>query len=54
MHVIIMKPKLLGITKVSTDNKITLIETVVKKLKTSKGDRIVFYEESGRVYIDKA
>jgi len=46
--------KLLGTTKLSTDNKMTLIEQVATKLKAKKGDLMAFYEEDGRIYIEKA
>ena len=49
-----MKPKLLGTSKISTDNKMTLIDSVAKKTNISKGDLIAFYEEEGRIYIEKA
>lgn len=43
----------MGSTKVSTDNKITIIKNATEILKTGKGDMIGFYEENGRVYIEK-
>jgi hypothetical protein len=45
--------KLLGSTKVSTSNKITLIKSVVEILEIAKGDLIAFYEENGNVYIER-
>ncbi len=46
--------KLLGTTKLSTDNKMTLIEQAVDKLKAEKGDLIAFYEDNGKIIIEKA
>jgi len=48
------KRKLLGISKLSTDNKMTLIERAVELLNTKKGDLIAFYEDGGKVCIEKA
>ncbi len=45
--------KLLGSTKVSTSNKVTLIKNVSEILGITKGDLIAFYEENGRVYIER-
>ncbi len=45
--------KLLGSTKVSTDNKITIVKKATEILKIEKGDILAFYEENGRVYIEK-
>lgn len=46
--------KLLGTTKLSTDNKMTLIEPAAEKMKTERGDLIAFYEENGKIVIEKA
>ena len=46
------KIRLLGTTKLSTDNKMTLIERVAEVLGTKKGDLIAFYEDNGKVYIE--
>jgi hypothetical protein len=46
--------KLLGTTKISTDNKMTLIEQAAEKMKAEKGDLIAFYEENGKIIIEKA
>lgn len=40
--------------KTKQDNKMTLIEQVATKLKAKKGDLMAFYEEDGRIYIEKA
>ncbi len=45
--------KLLGSTKVSTDNKITIVKKASEILKIEKGDILAFYEENARVYIEK-
>ena len=45
--------KLLGTTRVSTDNKVTIIKDAVSILGINKGDMLVFYEENGKVYIEK-
>lgn len=45
--------RLLGSTKVSTDNKITIVKKAVDLLKIDKGDHIAFYEENGRIYVEK-
>ncbi len=49
----VYKRKLLGISKLSTDNKMTLIERAVDMLGAKKGDRIAFYEYMGKVVIEK-
>jgi hypothetical protein len=45
--------KLLGSTKVSTDNKVTIVKDAATILKISKGDVLAFYQESGKIYIEK-
>ena len=45
--------KLLGSTKVSTDNKITIVKKATEILEIEKGDILAFYEENGRIYIEK-
>ena len=46
--------KLINTSKVSTDNKITLIKEVSDKLKTSKGDIIGYYlDEKENIVIKK-
>ena len=47
------KRKLLGSTKVSTDNKILFLKDMAELLKVKKGDVVTFYEENGKVYIEK-
>lgn len=46
--------KLLGTTKLTTDKKMTLIESAAEKMKAEKGDLIAFYEENGKIVIEKA
>jgi bifunctional DNA-binding transcriptional regulator/antitoxin component of YhaV-PrlF toxin-antitoxin module len=47
--------KLIGTSKTSTDNKITIIKEVAQKLKIEQGDIIAFYEgEEGNIIIKKA
>ena len=45
--------KLLGTTKVSTDNKITIVKDAASILKVSRGDILAFYQENGKIYIEK-
>ena len=45
--------KLLGASKISTDNKITIVKDAAKILGITQGDRLAFYEEEGRIYIEK-
>ena len=45
--------RLLGSTRVSTDNKITIVKEAASILAINKGDILAFYEEDGRIYIEK-
>ena len=45
--------KLLGSTKVSTDNKITIVKDAATLLGVGKGDILAFYRENGKIYIEK-
>lgn len=45
--------KLLGSTKVSTDNKVTIVKDAATILKIDKGDVLAFYQENGRIYIER-
>ncbi len=45
--------KLLGTTRVSTDNKVTIIKDAAAKLGIGKGNMLAFYEEGGKIYIEK-
>jgi hypothetical protein len=45
--------RLLGCTKISTDNKITIVKRAVDLLKINKGNHVAFYEEGSRIYIEK-
>ncbi len=49
-----MSKKILGTSKISTNRKISLLKEVSEKLKAEEGDNIVFYEDSGRIFIEKA
>ena len=47
--------KLLGTSKASTDNKITIVKDVAQKLNIKQGDIVAFYEdEKHDVIIKKA
>jgi len=46
--------KVLGTSKISTYNKITLIKEVTSKLGVKEGDLIMFVEENDRIYIRRA
>lgn len=48
------KRKLLGSTKVSSDNIVKIVQNAVNVLGIKKGDTLSFYEESGKVYIEKS
>lgn len=43
--------KVLGTSKVSSNNKITLVKEVTSKLNIEEGDLVIFVEENGRIYI---
>lgn len=45
--------KLLGSTKVSTDNKVTIVKDAASILKINKGDILAFYQENGKIYIER-
>lgn len=46
--------RLLGTSKTSTDNKITIIKEVAQKLKIEQGDIVAFYDdEKGNIIIKK-
>jgi hypothetical protein len=47
------KRKLLGSTKIGTDNKIFFLKNVAELLDVKKGDMITFYEEHGKICIEK-
>lgn len=46
--------RILGTSRLSTKNKLTLVENVKDILKTKEGDLIVFYMENDKVCIDKS
>lgn len=43
----------MGSTKVSTDNKVTIVKNASGLLDIKKGDLLAFYEENGRICIEK-
>lgn len=43
--------KVLGTSKVSKNNKITLVKEVTSILDVKEGDLVMFVEENGRIYI---
>jgi hypothetical protein len=45
--------KLLGSTKVSTDNKVTIVKDAATILKINKGDVLAFYQENDKIFIEK-
>lgn len=45
--------RLLGTSKLSITNKMTLIENVVKHLDARIGDLIVFYDDEGKIIIER-
>lgn len=45
--------RLLGSTKVSTDNKVTIVKDAAAILKIGKGDVLAFYIDDGRIYIER-
>lgn len=49
-----MTKKVLGISKISTGRKISLLKDIADKLKADVGDNVVFYEENGKIHIEKA
>ncbi len=46
--------RILGTSKISTGEKIVLIDAVRDKLGIKKGDLVIFYEEDSKIVIDKA
>lgn len=49
-----MTKKILGTSKVAIKSKISLIKDVAEKMNAKVGDVIVFYEENGKIIIEKA
>lgn len=49
-----MSKKILGTSRVSSGRKISLLKKIADKFKCAEGDEIVFYEENGKVFIEKA
>lgn len=48
-----MSKKILGTSKISTGRKISLLKNIADKLKADVGDYVVFYEENGKVFLEK-
>ena len=48
-----MDKKLIGMTKVAVGWKISLLRDVADKLDVEIGDKLVYYEKDGRIYIEK-
>lgn len=48
-----MTKKILGITKISSGRKISLLKNIADKLKADVGEDVIFYEENGRIFIEK-
>ncbi|VVB97451.1 Uncharacterised protein [uncultured archaeon] len=46
--------KLIGMSKVAVGWKVSLLKEVAGKLNATIGDKIVFIEENGRIFIEKA
>lgn len=49
-----MTQKILGVSKISTGRKISLLKDIADKMKADVGDDVVFYEENGKIFIEKA
>jgi len=49
-----MTKKILGLSKISTNRKISLLKDIAGKLKADVGDNIIFYEENGKIFMEKA
>ena len=49
-----MGKKILGTSKIAIGRKISLLKKVADKLEADEGDDIVFFEENGKIIIEKA
>jgi hypothetical protein len=49
-----MSHKILGTSKIAVGRKISLLKEIADKLKADVGDTIVFYEDNGKIHIEKA
>ncbi len=49
-----MVKKILGVSRVSTGRKISLLKNIAEKMKADVGDDVIFYEENGKIFIEKA
>lgn len=43
--------KVVGTSKISKNNKITLVKEVTSTLNVEEGDLVIFVKENGRIYI---
>ncbi len=50
----LMGKKILGTSKIAVGRKISLLKEVADKLHADVGDTIVFFEENGKIVIEKA
>jgi len=46
--------KIIGTAKISAGWKISLLKEIAEKMEAKLGDKIVYLEEDGRFYIEKA
>ena len=49
-----MEDRILGVSKVTINNKITLVKEVVAKLNLEVGDKIVYMLQNDKIFIRKA
>ncbi len=49
-----MGKKILGTSKIAVGRKISLLKEVADKLNADVGDTVVFFEENGKIIIEKA
>lgn len=50
----LMGKKILGTSKIAVGRKISLLKEVADKLHADIGDTVVFFEENGKIIIEKA
>lgn len=49
-----MEEKILGMSKITINNKVTLVKEVVDKLNLEVGNKIVYISQNGKIFIRKA
>ena len=49
-----MAKKILGTSKITVNRKISLIKEVADRLHAQEGDTVVFYDDDGKIIIEKA